>query len=195
MQILRRWFFYALLALLFACGSSNSENSPCGDCTPSKPDTDDFRHAEKHVPIPPGTPTEITVATILSWPQQPVPADDTPRTGRELQLFHISQAYIQAVWMQPTDCDIHMEIADTPSKTAPRAIIETPRDQEYCAVRKQETALFAAHGVSLMTQQQEVPSPFPVSVLGLAFEDFGHARGSALVQTLWELHPAVVQGQ
>jgi len=31
-----------------------------------------------------------------------------------------------------------------------------------------------------------------VDVLGLAFQDFNHPRGSVHVATVWELHPAVV---
>ena len=32
----------------------------------------------------------------------------------------------------------------------------------------------------------------PVDVLGMAFQDFNHPRGTAHVATVWELHPAVV---
>src|SRR5947208_2746813 len=142
MKIFRCLFFAGVLAaLVISCGTSNSD--PCGDYRPCAPDSEDFRYTEKHVPIPTATPTEITVGTMLSWPQQPVPTAATPRTGRELQLFHISKAFVQAVWLQPTDCDIHMEIADTPNKSAPRVIIETPRDAEFCPQRKQEMALIS----------------------------------------------------
>jgi hypothetical protein len=40
--------------------------------------------------------------------------------------------------------------------------------------------------------QQQRPQALPVAVLGMAFEDFEHNRGSAQVATLWELHPAIV---
>ncbi len=39
---------------------------------------------------------------------------------------------------------------------------------------------------------QPRPLALPVDVLGMAFEDFDHYRGSAQVQTIWELHPAIV---
>jgi len=145
--------------------------------------------------IPPGPPVEITVNTMLSWPQQPVPTNDTPRTGRELQLFHISQAWLQAIWLQPTDCDLHLELSQTPDKNAPRVIVETPRDDEYCPARQQSVAMMGRHSMQFLTTQQEIPTPFPVSALGMAFEDFAHGRGSVHVATLWELHPAIVQGQ
>lgn len=38
----------------------------------------------------------------------------------------------------------------------------------------------------------ELPQAFPVEVLGMAFEDFEHGRGSPQVATVWELHPAKV---
>jgi hypothetical protein len=182
----------ALFALVvLACGGSD----PICDCQPSKPDSVDFRFAEKHIPLPSGPAIEITVNTMLSWPQQPVPTNTTPRTGRELQFFHISQAYLQAIWLQPTDCDFHLELSETASKTAPRVIVETPRDSEYCPARRQEATMMQNHGMQFLRHQQEVATPFPVSVTGMAFEDFEHGRGSVHVATLWELHPAIVQGQ
>ncbi len=130
---------------------------------------------------------------MLTWPQSPVPAPDAPRTGRELQLFQISNAYVQLVWLVGTDCDIHMEIADTPSKTAPRVIIETPVDSEYCMARELIVSQLAAHGITLTNSRQELNPPLPATITGLAFEDLPHTtRGTSLVQTLWELHPAVV---
>jgi hypothetical protein len=41
-----------------------------------------------------------------------------------LQLFQIQNAFLQPVWLVGSDCDIHMEIADTAHKTAPRVIVE-----------------------------------------------------------------------
>jgi hypothetical protein len=38
----------------------------------------------------------------------------------------------------------------------------------------------------------ELPQSIRVEVIGLAFEDFEHNRGSAQVATVWELHPAIV---
>lgn len=188
--MLRRRVLIASLVLfiLIACGTTHD----ICHCVPTKPDSVDYRFAEKHIPLPDITPIQITVDTILSWPQDTDIPDGTPRTGRELQLFAIPQAFVQAIWLQPTDCDVHFEISQTPAKDAPRVIIETPRDDEYCDVRKHEQALGEMHGTEFSTTQEEV-SPFSVSVLGMAFEDFEHDRGSPRVKTVWELHPAVVQ--
>jgi len=181
---------------MLACGSHNSSNRlDICNCSPSAPASEDFRHDAKHVSIPIITPQEITVATMLSWPQSPVPPEGAPRSGRELQTFHIAHAFVQLTFQNPTDCDIHMEISDTPDKTAPRAIVETPSDGEYCAARQLFQLQLEKHGITLGTllDQGELPQAIPADVQGLAFIDLPHNRGSAHVQTLWELHPAVVQ--
>src|SRR5205085_11905139 len=127
----------ALLFLLSAivCTMSCGGGDVC-HCNPTASVSQDFRHAEKHIPLPSGTPTEITVAQILGWALGPDPTDTTPRTGQELTLYHIANAYLQNARLISFDCDVHMEISDTPSKTAARVIVETPIDSEYCSNRK-----------------------------------------------------------
>ena len=71
-----------------------SGNDIC-NCLPLEPEAADYRHLAKHVPLPQVTPTEITVQTILSWPQTLFLPPDAPRTGRENQLFHVRTAYLQ----------------------------------------------------------------------------------------------------
>lgn len=163
------------------------------NCTPTEPVSADYRHAAKHVPIPSGqTPIQITVAEMLTWPQGASPPRDAPRSGRELQVFEIANAFLQVAYENRGDCDIHFEISDTADVTAPRAIVETPSDPEYCGARQNIQQQLAAHGFTLSTSGGTLPSPLPVSVLGLAFQDFEHNRGSKYVATVWELHPAIV---
>lgn len=95
--------------------------------------------------------------------------------------------------MNPGDCDIHMEISQVASKTAPRVVIETPIDSEYCSARRNIQSQLKQRGFQLDIQHGgDLPQPLPVSVLGLPFEDFEHGRGSAQVATVWEIHPAIV---
>ncbi len=164
------------------------------NCLPIEPDIADYRHAAKHVPIPNVAPQEITVDTILGWPQNlPILAPDAPRSGRELQVFHVASAYVQNVSVNPADCDVHIEISQTPDKNAPRVVVETPVDSEYCSARKSIQSQLAQHGFRLDAQHGgELPQALPAQVLGMAFEDFEHNRGSPQVATLWELHPAIV---
>ncbi|HET7871549.1 MAG TPA: hypothetical protein VFL42_03495 [Terriglobales bacterium] len=138
------------------------------------------------------------MATMLTWPQTPVPASHAPRMGRELQMFHIAHAFVQLTFENATDCDVHMEISDTPDKAAPRVIVETPIEAEYCSSRQAFQSALAAHGLQLgvLFQTGELPEAVPVDVRGLAFQDEPHAgRGSAMVQSIWEIHPAIVTVQ
>jgi hypothetical protein len=162
-------------------------------CLPIEPDIADFRHLEKHVPIPNIAAQEIGVDTILSWTQDEFVAPDAPRTGRELQVFHVANAFLQVASVNAADCDVVFEISMTLDKNAPRVIVETPVDSEFCSARQSAQSQLAKHGFKLDSQHGgELPQALPVAVLGMAFEDFEHNRGSAQVATLWELHPAIV---
>src|SRR6202171_3357913 len=162
-------------------------------CLPIEPDILDFRHLAKHVPIPSIAAQEIGVDTILSWTQDAIVAPDAPRTGRELQVFHVASAFLQEASVNAADCDVHFELSQTADKTAPRVIVETPVDSEFCTARQQCQAQLAKHNFRLDSQHGgELPTALPAQAMGMAFEDFDHTRGSAQVATIWELHPAVV---
>ncbi|HEX3321906.1 MAG TPA: hypothetical protein VHR84_14455 [Terriglobales bacterium] len=160
-------------------------------CLPLEPDIADYRHLAKHVPIANETLQEVSVDTILTWPQDVFIPPDAPRTGRELQVFHIADAYLQNASVNSADCDISMEISENADKSAPRMIVETPVDTEYCSARQNLQAQLKKHGFRLDSQHGgELATALPIEVLGMAFEDFEHDRGNAA--TLWELHPAIV---
>jgi hypothetical protein len=189
------------VALYFAstlsCGGLNLGEVQPQDlckCVPLEPPIADFRHYQKHVPIPNNmTPIETTVDTILSWPQDVIILPDAPRTGRELQVFHVAQAFLQNVSVNGEDCDVDLEISQTADRNAPRVIVETPVDSEFCSARKNIQSQLASHGFRLDVEHGgELPQALPAEVLGMAFEDFEHNRGSGQVATLWELHPAIV---
>ena len=163
------------------------------NCLAAAPDASDYRHVAKHVPIPAITPIETDIPTILSWPQDLALPPDAPRSGRELQVFHVGQAYLQNVSVNSGDCDIHLEISALPDKNAPRVIVETPIDANFCPARKNIQTQLQQHGFKLdAVNGGEIPTAIPADVVGLAFEDFEHNRGSAQVATVWELHPAQV---
>jgi hypothetical protein len=191
-----------LLLFLFvslSCGTINQRVQDICGCLSVEPDALDYRHNAKHMPLPAGTPQETDVATILAWQQDVIPLPvDAPRSGRELQLTHIAKAYLENASVNPADCDIHLEISQTADKAAPRVIIETPIDSEYCSARQTIQQQLKQHGFTLDLQNGgDLSQPLAVSVLGLPFEDFEHpgGRGSAQVAMLWELHPATVTFQ
>jgi len=155
-------------------------------------ESDDYRHDAKHILMPTDPPQEISVATMLSWGNPPDQPWRAPRTGRELQMFHIARAYLWFVWLTGGDCDIHMEIADVPDPNAPRVIVETPSDPPYCVNRYNTKQQFAKYNLPIRSPGVDLQTPLQVEVLGPALQDFSHPRGTAHVGSVWELHPAVV---
>lgn len=194
-QVLLAGLASVVLTGVLSCGTSLNVLEPADlcKCVPLAPAFADYRHVAKHVPIPAITPIETDVNTILTWKQDLAMPPDAPRTGRELQVFHIARAYLQNASVNSEDCDVHLEISQTPSKTAPRVVVETPVDSEYCSARQSVQTMLANNGFKLDTQHGgDLPNALPVQVLGLAFEDFEHNRGSNQVATVWEIHPAIV---
>ena len=189
----------ALVALFgVACNGSNygilqpTPEDLC-KCLPLEPDITDYRHVAKHVPISNISAQEIDVATILSWTQDPIMPPDALRSGRENEVFHVATAYLQTASVNGVDCDVTMEISSTPDKNAARVVVETPVDSEYCSARQNIQAQLKKHNFQLDSQHGgELPQALPAQILGMAFEDFEHNRGSAQVATVWEIHPAIV---
>jgi hypothetical protein len=194
-----RWLISAVVLAIVACGggaigpsSPTSVKADICNCTPLEPASSDYRHDAKHVGLPGPTGQTISVADVLGWSQEASLPFDAARAGRETQEFFIPHAWLQLAWENPGDCDLHLEISDVPDKTAPRVITETPVDGEYCPARQTIQQQLAAHGFTLNTNSGELATPLPVQVLGLAFQDFEHQRGSQYVATAWEIHPAIV---
>lgn len=201
--VLRAFLLVGITGLLTVgyvhCGAASQlgtvEPKDICNCLSIEPDIADYRHVAKHVPLPTNvTPQEITVSDILGWDQNlPVLPPETPRSGRELQLFHVANAFLQNASVNSGDCDVHLEISQTADRNAPRVVVETPVDSEYCSARRAIQSQLAKHGFQLdATHGGDLPQAIPAEVTGMAFEDFEHNRGSAQVATLWELHPATV---
>jgi len=138
-------------------------------CLPLEPDIADYRHLAKHVPISNQVPQEVSVDTILTWPQDLFIPPDAPRTGRELEVFHIASAFLQYAAVNAEDCDISMEISQTGDKSAPRMIVETPVDSEYCSARQNLQAQLKQHGFRLDSQHGgELAQGLPMEVVNLS---------------------------
>lgn len=191
-------------AFAFSCASVNNLGQTGGQIEPADlckciplDQGFEYRHDEKHVPIPAMPPEEVAIETIYSWPQNDPLSLDPPRTGVELQVFHVS-GFVQQASVNSEDCDVHVEISETADKSARRVIVETPVDSEFCSARKSLQTQFAKQGFRLdATHGGELPRALPADVVGLALLDFDHSaiglgRGSAQVGTLWEIHPAIV---
>src|SRR6202158_6250033 len=121
-------------------------------CLPIEPAILDFRHLAKHVPIPSIAAQEIGVDTILSWTQDAIVAPDAPRTGRELQVFHVASAFLQEASVNAAECGVHFEMSMTARMIALRVIVETPVDSECCSPRKNDQSQLAHHKFVLDSQ-------------------------------------------
>src|SRR5689334_247852 len=95
-------------------------------CKPTHITKDDWRIEFKNGSLPKTEPVETTVSTILEWPEGSEPGRRAPRSGKELTLYRIPKAYLQTAFFRSSDCDLHLEISEEASKTAPRMIVETP---------------------------------------------------------------------
>ena len=196
-----------LILLLCSCEESAApgrrrgalvrEDQICG-CKPNAISPDDWRIAVKNVTIPNDVnPIDVTVAEILRWHEGTMPVATAPRTGPELQVYRIRRAYIQAAFLREGDCDFDIEISEEPRKDAPRMVVETPGMREFCPARRDLVQNLQKNGLVLTNSSQEFAQPLPTEIEGLGFRDQWHPfwipRASSRVETLWELHPAVIR--
>ncbi len=56
--------------------------------------------------------------------------------GWSSQIVHVASAFLQEASVNAADCDVHFEISMTADKSAPRVIVETPVDSEFCSARQ-----------------------------------------------------------
>lgn len=166
-------------------------------CKPTHITKDDWRIEFKNGSLPTVKPEETSVEAILHWREGPEPGPRSARTGKELVLYRIPKAYLDTVFFRSSDCDLHLEVSETPNKNAPRMIIETPGTTEYCEPRASVFVDLHRRGITITDVNQELSQPLEVEVTGVPFRDQAHpvwfARGSERVATLWELHPAIVK--
>lgn len=163
------------------------------ECHPAVSPKAEFRYESKNAPLPKVQPEETTVKEILDWVPQYFPGfpSNTARQDRELRFFHVSRAFLQAVWVNRYDCDFHLEVSHDEKKDSPRIIVEMTKN--YCSERKELQSQLALQGVIVDDKHQELRQALAVEIVGLAFQDKNERRGSALVDALWELHPAIVK--
>jgi len=116
-------------------------------CLSIEPDIADFRHLAKHVSIPNIAAQEIGVDSILSWTQDAFVDPGAPRTGRELQVFHLATAFLPEASVNAADCDVHFELSQSRNDLELHpAIVTIPEDSHVCAVFPENWRGTAAQG-------------------------------------------------
>jgi hypothetical protein len=129
--------------------------------------------------------------------------DETLVLPNEKKIVKIT-GYLRLLKESADDCDLHMEIATKKADGAYRFIAEIPNTDEYCDLRKQVyDVLKSKYNLNKRKEYDFGTGSIDVlpkiTVTGLVFfdnahishddPDAGHNHGSALVQTLWEIHP------
>jgi hypothetical protein len=163
-----------------------------------------FRAALKNRPAPatlPATIATLTVSDVLAWPVLPTAARraDVPVDPREASLFRLT-GYVRLIKQSPDDCDIHVQVADSPSGDAPEVIVEASPNQPAA---RASLARIVGHAITGTPVRFDGPDAPRITVTGFAFVDLehanaldrwtarGHGHGTAAVATLWELHPII----
>jgi hypothetical protein len=186
----------------------------CG-CTP-KPghrirDTD--KHRTHAAPLTPKR--TVTIREMLrSWditneefrrePEHIYPREDT--------LFRLT-GYLHRAKLSDDDCDYHLELAVSKSKSAKHIIVEIPNGAAFCDLRQKfldgvigkekvkngTVSPITTIGKSEFTIFNDPPK---ITVIGYGFLDTAHwssedhkrgnkAHGSEYVWSLWEIHPVL----
>jgi hypothetical protein len=174
-------------------------------CVPTTPVAQQPRTKLKHrAPPAQSTPPTVTVQQMLQWKapanaatSAAVRKSNLPIDPKEGQAF-VLEGDLWRIEVEANDCDFHLEMT-TPGSgpAADRVIVEIPQDKPFAAIRQAILNWLAAVGVEM--GGPVLRHPIRVHVTGFAFYDAshfsnsdpqrGHDHGTALVGTLWELHP------
>jgi len=110
--------------------------------------------------------------------------------GWSSQIVHVASAFLQEASVNAADCDVHFEISMTADKSAPRVIVETPVDSEFCSARQNAQSQLAKHKFVLDSQHGgELPLALPVDFLGMALKTLTTTAGPCRCNTLEALGP------
>jgi hypothetical protein len=145
-------------------------------------------------------PGTSTVADILQWPVPAVAnwrqAADGPLLPQEHLVVEVT-GYVRLVKISPDDCDLHIQLADSPTQDpAPQLIVEIPLTQPQA---RQELAQLLGFAPTKKAKRLKGAAAIKIAATGWVFLDLshatnpptkaGHAHGTADVRTLWEIHP------
>ena len=204
----------ASFAIALACGLSAAFPAARAQvhCTPHTNPVKQERVQMKHRPAVPKAQIDslahTTVDDMLKWPvppitTTPVRTQQTPIEPQEHKLFQLT-ADAWLVKLADDDCDYHLEVtAPGGSANDPRVIVEIPQGPAYAEAAKALVQALHAQGTEIKTAGTPhlLKQPLRIIVKGYTFLDAshfdpnephkGHAHGSSLVGTLWEIHPVL----
>ncbi len=195
LPLLFLFFAFIFCAADCPCGNTGTSSHHRWDVKTRHPGS--AGHASKY------TFAKLCKLKISNDQLEQVRHDPTLVLPNENKIIKIT-GYLRLLKESPDDCDLHMEIATLKSNGAFRFIAEVPNTDEYCDLREEIfTQLQNRYQLARKKKYEFGTSSMPelprITVTGFVFfdnshfsqadPDAGHNHGSALVQTLWELHP------
>lgn len=201
----------SLLLLLMLFVSIAAHGQITVQCGPPKfkPPSQQYRGKLKHRAIGAPTGTIIHAADMYKFPDETVDdagaATNGPIPGSpEAQTFTLD-AFLWQAKVEPNDCEIHLELNDSKTKSNERrVIVEIPPDNDVSGDYQAILQLIRNNFPKTKVFGPDIPFRFQTSVhvriTGFGFFDGVHlhfaqvqggngGHGSASVQTFWELHP------
>jgi|GEM_PF-3028698 len=194
-----------LLLLFFAFILCCTADCPCGSTGTSSHHRWELktRHAGSASQAVKYTFTKLCKLKITNDELTQIKHDALLELPNEKKIIKIT-GYLRLLKESPDDCDLHMEISTLKADGAFRFIAEVPNTDEYCDLR--EEIFKQLHDKYNLTRKKKyefgttaLPALPRITVTGFVFfdnshfsqsdPDAGHNHGSALVQTLWEVHP------
>lgn len=134
--------------------------------------------------------TKTETATIKKDENNPV--------VREKQIVTVS-GYAWIIKESDDDCDVHIEMSETNSKTTKRIIAEIPNTNPYCTFRSSVLGALVtkfhlpAKKAYHFDNGDNGGKAIKITVTGYLFWDSGHPtgnnHGSVHVGSVWEVHP------
>lgn len=174
-------------------------------CSPTTPVNHQSRTQMKHRSpnVQNASFQQTSVEDMLNWPNPAhiVKSSESPIDDRENQAFTVT-GDLWRVKVEDNDCDFHLEMTSPGNdQDADRVIVEIPQGPQFVQIRESLiNALNAAsEGDLSQTKSINLNNSIRVQVGGFAFFDAfhfsrsnpkrGHGHGTAMVGTIWELHP------
>src|SRR5438094_6940494 len=160
-------------------------------------DAQHFRWALKTRPAP-ASPYAIvdhlSVRQLVAWNVPAAARSDDTIDVRERGVYRLT-GYVRLAKISPDDCDLHLQVSDTATGNGPQIIAEIPPTD----VDLQREVARLVGGVSTRPHRFDGALAVPLTITGYAFVDQehatkipskrGHARGTAAVATVWQIHP------
>jgi hypothetical protein len=186
-------------------------------CHPTTNNHERWSVKTRSTPHAPISPITITVAKLIAMTVPSVTG--TPNhvlTGTPEENVYSLNAYVMLIKRSPDDCDIHLEVSDTPDPKAPRVIVEIP--PTLPAEQQHVVAFLGLTDVSTNGKTFTVTTAVRLHFVGDGFFDLSHAATSGVkegqghgsyttkttggvakrvynVRTILELHPVFGVGK